>query len=161
MRYHSPTKTTESFVNNIQKSYMGHWTSMLNNKTQVFKPNGWGKSKHITCYGGRGINCHITLEKASKRKRNMQSTCAHATKTAKIWGNFQKKKRKKRRPGAKEGGRIPKAGLYRLHKGEVVVPAYKVKVVDAALKKAGKKPLKKVCKTCVLSKKQLNLRKKN
>ena len=59
---------------------------------------------------------------------------------------------------AKEGGRIPKSGLYRLHKGEVVVPAYKVKVVDAALKKSGKKSLKKKCKTCVMSSAQLKKR---
>ena len=59
----------------------------------------------------------------------------------------------------KKGGKIPKSGLYRLHKGEVVVPAHRVKTVDNALKKAGRKPLKKVCKTCVLSKKQLAARK--
>ena len=32
---------------------------------------------------------------------------------------------------------------------------------NKALKKAGKKPLKKVCKNCVLTKKQLKNRKKN
>jgi hypothetical protein len=52
----------------------------------------------------------------------------------------------------KKGGKIPKSGLYKLHKGEVVVPAHRVKTVDKALKKDGKKPLKKVCKNCVLTK---------
>jgi len=52
----------------------------------------------------------------------------------------------------KKGGKIPKAGLYKLHKGEVVVPAHRVKTVDKALKKSGRKPLKKVCKNCVLTK---------
>lgn len=51
--------------------------------------------------------------------------------------------------GMKKGGKIPKAGLYKLHKGEVVVPAHRVKTVDMALKKTGRKPLKKVCKNCV------------
>jgi hypothetical protein len=58
----------------------------------------------------------------------------------------------------KKGGKIPKAGLYKLHKGEVVVPAHRVKTVDKALRKDGKKPLKKVCKNCVLTKKQLTAR---
>lgn len=60
--------------------------------------------------------------------------------------------------GFKKGGKIPKAGLYKLHKGEVVVPAHRVKTVDKALRKDGKKPLKKVCKNCVLTKKQLTTR---
>jgi len=59
----------------------------------------------------------------------------------------------------KKGGKIPKSGLYKLHKGEVVVPAHRVKTVDKALKKDGKKPLKKVCKDCVMTKKQLKKRK--
>ena len=58
----------------------------------------------------------------------------------------------------KKGGKIPKAGLYKLHKGEVVVPAHRVKTVDKALKKSGRKPLKKVCKNCVMTKKQLTTR---
>lgn len=61
-------------------------------------------------------------------------------------------------PRYKKGGKIPKAGLYKLHKGEVVVPAHRVKTVDKALRKDGKKPLKKVCKNCVLTKKQLTAR---
>jgi|ETNvirenome_6_85_1030632.scaffolds.fasta_scaffold02925_6 hypothetical protein len=48
----------------------------------------------------------------------------------------------------KKGGKIPKSGLYKLHKGEVVVPAHRVKTVDKALKKSKRKPLKKVCKNC-------------
>lgn len=58
----------------------------------------------------------------------------------------------------KKGGKISKAGLYKLHKGEVVVPAHRVKTVDKALRKSGRKPLKKVCKNCVLTKKQLTAR---
>jgi hypothetical protein len=61
--------------------------------------------------------------------------------------------------GFKKGGKVPKSGLYKLHKGEVVVPAHRVKTVDKALKKDGKKPLKKVCKNCVMTKKQLKNRK--
>ena len=60
--------------------------------------------------------------------------------------------------GYKKGGKIPKAGLYKLHKGEVVVPAHRVKTVDKALRKSKRKPLKKVCKNCVLTKKQLTAR---
>lgn len=33
-------------------------------------------------------------------------------------------------------GKINKSALYKLHKGEVVVPAYKVKVVNKVLKKS-------------------------
>ena len=62
-------------------------------------------------------------------------------------------------PHFKKGGRIPKAGIYKLHKGEVVVPSHRVKTVDNALKKSGRSPLKKECKTCILSKKQLSDRK--
>ena len=51
----------------------------------------------------------------------------------------------------RKGGQIKKTGLYKLHKGEVVVPAYKVKTVDKALKNAGKKKLKKTCPTCLIS----------
>lgn len=45
--------------------------------------------------------------------------------------------------GFKKGGQVKKTGLALVHKGEVVVPATRVKEVDAALKKAGKRPLKK------------------
>jgi hypothetical protein len=55
-------------------------------------------------------------------------------------------------PSFKKGGKIPKSGLYKLHKGEVVVPAHRVKTVDKALKKSKRKPLKKVCKDCVITK---------
>jgi hypothetical protein len=65
-----------------------------------------------------------------------------------------------RPPRYKKGGKIPKSGLYKLHKGEVVVPAHRVKTVDKALKKSKRKPLKKVCKNCVLTTKQLKSRKK-
>ena len=67
-----------------------------------------------------------------------------------VEGNF--------RNSYKKGGKIPKAGLYKLHKGEVVVPAHRVKTVDKALRKSKRKPLKKVCKNCVLTKKQLTAR---
>ena len=60
----------------------------------------------------------------------------------------------------KKGGKIPKAGLYKLHKGEVVVPASRVKTVDKALRQAGKKPLKKKCRACFMTPKQLLNRKK-
>ena len=43
----------------------------------------------------------------------------------------------------KKGGLVKKTAVYKLHKGEVVVPASRVKSVDAALKKYKKKPLKK------------------
>jgi len=43
----------------------------------------------------------------------------------------------------KKGGMIKKTDTYMLHKGEVVVPANRVKSVDTALKKDKKKPLKK------------------
>jgi len=46
-------------------------------------------------------------------------------------------------PQMKTGGIIKKTGVYTLHKGEVVVPATRVKSVDMALKKDKKKPLKK------------------
>ena len=62
-------------------------------------------------------------------------------------------------PPLKKGGKIPKSGLYKLHKGEVVVPAHRVKTVDKALKKSGRKPLKKVCKDCLMTKNQLKTRK--
>jgi outer membrane translocation and assembly module TamA len=46
-------------------------------------------------------------------------------------------------PQMKKGGEIKKTGLYQLHKGEIVIPANRVKSVEAALKKDKKKPLKK------------------
>lgn len=46
-------------------------------------------------------------------------------------------------PEYKKGGKIKKTGLVKAHKGEVVVPAHRVKTVDKALKQAGMKPLKK------------------
>jgi len=55
----------------------------------------------------------------------------------------------------KKGGKIYKSALYKLHKGEVVVPAYKVKIVDKILKQAGNKQ----CKNCILTDKQLKQRK--
>jgi len=42
-----------------------------------------------------------------------------------------------------KGGLIKQTGVYTLHKGEVVVPANRVKTVDMALKKDKKVPLKK------------------
>lgn len=46
-------------------------------------------------------------------------------------------------PEYKKGGEIKKTGLAKLHKGEVVIAANRVKAVEGALKKAGLKPLKK------------------
>ena len=46
-------------------------------------------------------------------------------------------------PSRKTGGLIKQTGVYTLHKGEVVVPAHRVKTVDKALKKDKKVPLKK------------------
>ncbi len=46
-------------------------------------------------------------------------------------------------PPMKTGGLIKRTGVYTLHKGEVVVPAHRVKTVDMALKKDKKVPLKK------------------
>ena len=43
----------------------------------------------------------------------------------------------------KKGGRVRKTGLYKLHAGEQVVPATRVKAVANAVKKAGLKPLQK------------------
>ena len=60
--------------------------------------------------------------------------------------------------GYKKGGKIPKAGLYKLHKGEVIVPASRVKTVDKALRDAGKKPLVKKCKSCLMTSKQVRAR---
>ena len=42
-----------------------------------------------------------------------------------------------------KGGIITKTGLYKLHAGELVVTKSRVKSVDNALKKDGKRPLKK------------------
>ena len=46
-------------------------------------------------------------------------------------------------PPMEKGGLIKQTGVYMLHKGEVVVPANRVKTVDMALKKDKKVPLKK------------------
>lgn len=45
-------------------------------------------------------------------------------------------------PSYQKGGMIPRTGVYLLHKGEVVVPAHRVKTVKKAMRKAGMKPLK-------------------
>lgn len=42
-----------------------------------------------------------------------------------------------------KGGLITKTGLYKLHSGEMVVTKSRVKSVETALKKDGKRPLKK------------------
>ena len=49
----------------------------------------------------------------------------------------------RRPPPMKTGGLIKSTGVYTLHKGEVVVPAARVKSVDMSLKKDKKVPLKK------------------
>ena len=41
----------------------------------------------------------------------------------------------------KDGGKVQKTGVYKLHKNEVVVPAARVKAVRKAVRKAGLKPL--------------------
>ena len=42
-----------------------------------------------------------------------------------------------------KGGMINQTGLYKLHKGEMVVTKSRVKSVNLALQKDGKRPLKK------------------
>ena len=42
-----------------------------------------------------------------------------------------------------KGGMINQTGLYKLHKGEMVVTKSRVKGVNTALKETGKRPLKK------------------
>ena len=61
-------------------------------------------------------------------------------------------------PPMAKGGKVPKSGVYKLHKGEVVVPASRVKTVQNALKNAGKKPLSMKCKTCLLTSNKLQKR---
>jgi hypothetical protein len=51
--------------------------------------------------------------------------------------------RRRQPPPMKTGGLIKSTGVYTLHKGEVVVPAARVKSVDMSLKKDNKAPLKK------------------
>lgn len=46
-------------------------------------------------------------------------------------------------PAMKKGGLIKNTGIYKLHKGEVVIPSNRVKSVEKALKEKGMKPLKK------------------
>jgi hypothetical protein len=43
----------------------------------------------------------------------------------------------------KMGGEVKKTGMYKLHKGEIVVPANRVSSVNKSLIKDNKKPLKK------------------
>lgn len=43
----------------------------------------------------------------------------------------------------KKGGLVKKTGLAKVHKGELVIPANRVKAVEKAVKDAGLKPLKK------------------
>jgi hypothetical protein len=45
--------------------------------------------------------------------------------------------------GYLKGGEVKKTGVYKLHKGEIVVPANRVESVNKSLKKDNKKPLKK------------------
>jgi len=45
--------------------------------------------------------------------------------------------------GMKMGGEVKKTGMYKLHKGEIVVPANRVSSVNKSLIKDNKKPLKK------------------
>jgi len=45
-------------------------------------------------------------------------------------------------PEFKKGGKVKKTGLAKVHKGELVIPANRVKAVKKAVKKAGMKPLK-------------------
>jgi hypothetical protein len=46
-------------------------------------------------------------------------------------------------PSKSKGGEIKKTGIYKLHKGEIVVPANRVESINKSLKKDNKKPLKK------------------
>ena len=46
-------------------------------------------------------------------------------------------------PQMKSGGLVKKTGVVKLHEGEIVIPKSRVKSVEAAVKKAGLKPLKK------------------
>jgi hypothetical protein len=46
-------------------------------------------------------------------------------------------------PEFKKGGLVKKTQVAKVHKGELVIPANRVKAVEKAVKKAGLKPLKK------------------
>ena len=50
---------------------------------------------------------------------------------------------KKEIPQLKKGGLVKKTGIALVHKGEVVIPASRVKAVEKAMKAAKLKPLKK------------------
>lgn len=107
---------------------------------------------------------HNVLE---KKYRNQEARLAAAGRIPRLprsipgleeMRNFHASRRPPSPPPMEKGGKVPKSGVYKLHKGEVVVPASRVKSVQNALKDAGKKPLSMKCKTCLLSSKKLSKR---
>ena len=56
---------------------------------------------------------------------------------------MSKRQRTPSPPPMKMGGEVKKTGVYKLHKGEIVVPANRVASVNKSLMKDNKKPLKK------------------
>ena len=145
-------RSLRSASTNYKTQPPGQWNAALVAHLQPNRqPNRTQKQNNVP-----GFNCKkIPIEGCENT--NFKSKCA---KTCRAIKRAAKQAEAARAGGGfSKGGRVPKAGLYKLHKGEVVVPAYKVKVVDAALKKSGKKSLKKVCKTCVMTNEQLKKRK--
>ena len=108
-------------------------------RSQRINENGTGSQSYIN-ENGTGSQSYI-----NENGTGSQSPPATESQNA---ANMLVNLKFQKSPGAKEGGKIPKTGIYKLHKGETIVKQNKVKIVDSLLKKAGYKVLKKKCKTC-------------
>ena len=151
-------ETSPGFVSTWRNTTQGlpeivyHYSFHGPHRGGTVKRNGQPKNRNA-----RNIQMLDYLEKHQKRFQKAFDGGTKAKKTFFAEGQLPNLNGKKAH--FKKGGKIPKSGLYKLHKGEVVVPAHRVKTVDKALKKYRLKPLKKVCKDCVMTNKQLKKRK--
>jgi hypothetical protein len=143
----------------LSKIYLEKGFLML---SDVIKTFGRGVYWIQTCRAGNGVNQYIknhVKEYGYTKLSNATKKLIDQSYIIKENGLIEKISPLIPSGYYKKGGQIKKSGLYRLHKGEVVVPAYKVKTVDKALHQINKKKLKKKCKTCILTNKQLLKRK--
>jgi len=106
------------------------------------------------CYGLMDVPSAFYLDKGGKKSRkaiaNTTSVVGNAlgdVAMATGFGEFSPVIKKGANDFArvissfKDGGKVGKTGVYKLHKNEVVVPASRVRAVRKAVKKAGLKPL--------------------
>ena len=117
----TPAKSSSSYPYTHASSGMKHYNNFMGGDTSLKNAYNNFMSNHQDLYASNKANYNRPAQQRQS------------------WANFQKTH--KTLGSRKKGGLIPKTGIYKLHKHEVVIPTSRVNTITKLLKKNKLKPL--------------------